>query len=288
MPKAIVRSSKLLRFALVLACVPTAFGFLPQRLPAQTSATMPQSSRNSAAHSTAIPAAIPLPSSTTMYRCADTDLCDSPQDQSFELARRHDLQSSDPDVVRAAQAYGKGVTVEFGDPGPDMQSSTSHAVRGDRTSPNGLRAIERVILRPGLPAVELEAAVGHEGSHVADAQDFVSAISRTGRIDQSRNLTTYRTEFRAYMVTHSILTSDKVRAGFGECRKDAPCHLGFGIARRQAIQTINELLANPANRCGAAPNYGVTPENPGPALYEVLTPPYLTPQETAAVSSDPD
>ncbi|MGH9729907.1 MAG: hypothetical protein ACRD4V_15130, partial [Candidatus Acidiferrales bacterium] len=246
-----MRSRKPLGLALALTCALAAYVFPSQRLLAQISATPPQPSRNSAhgvqnripaTHLTAVPAAMPLLSSTTMYRCADSGLCDSPQDQAFELARRHDLQSNDPDVVRAARAYGKGVTVEFGDPGTGMQSSTSHAVRGDRTSPNGLRAIERVILRPGLPAAELEAAVGHEGSHVADAQDFVSAISRTGRIDQSRNLTTYRTEFRAYMVTHSILASDRVRAGFGECRKDAPCHLGFGVARAQAIQTINELL----------------------------------------------
>ena len=285
MLKAIVHGSRPLRFAMTLACVLAAYAFLSQSLFAKFP-TMPQHLRKSA-HvaenriSAASPAAIPTVSFTIVYRCADSDLCDSPQDQVFELARQSDLQSSDPDVVRAARAYGKGVTVEFGDPGPGMQSATSHAVRGDPTAPNGLRAIERVILRPDIPAAELAAAIGHEGSHVADAQDFVNAITPAGEIDQSKNLSAYRTELRAYMVTGSILTSARVHAGFGECAKNSPCHLGFGIARPQAIQTINELLANPANHCGAPPNYGVTPGNPGPALYERLTLPYLTPSEIA-------
>ena len=209
------------------------------------------------------------------YRCDDSDACDSPQDEAFEIARENDLKSNDPDVVRAARAYEKGVTIEFRDLGPIIESETRHDIRGDASAPNGLRAIETVVLRFNMAPVPLEAAIGHEGSHVADAQDFVKAITPTGEIDQSKNVSIYETEFRAYMVTQLILDSHKVRLGYGECRKEAPCHLGFGVARAQAIQTINELLANPANYCGVGPNYGVTPDNPGPALYEILTPPYL-------------
>jgi hypothetical protein len=263
-----------IEFVFTVVCILTGIAF-PQYLLAQTSST-PRP------HSLDGPARVAVNPDTNFagtYRCDDSDSCDSPQDDAFELARQSDLESNDPDVVRAARAYGKGVTIEFRDLEPGIQSETRHDIRGDASAPNGLRAVETVILAFNMPPVQLEAAIGHEGSHVADAQDFVKAISPTGEIDQSKNLSTYQTEFRAYMVTQSILDSHKVRLGYGECQKDAPCDLGFGVARAQAIQTINKLLANPGNHCGAGPNYGVTPDSPGPALYEVLTAPYLVATE---------
>ncbi|MHB8487115.1 MAG: hypothetical protein ACYDCM_15495 [Candidatus Acidiferrales bacterium] len=273
---AFVRQKRPIQFVLSAVCILTGIAF-PQRLLAQRSSTPPQHTLDRPARASVnfLPDANFVPT----YRCDDSDACDSLQDAAFELARENDLKSSDPDVVRAARAYGKGVTIEFRALEPGIQSETRHDVRGDGTAPNGLRAVETVIFTFNMPAAQLEAAIGHEGSHVADAQDFVKAISPTGKIDQSKNLSTYQTEFRAYMVTQSILASHKVRLGYGECGKEAPCHLGFGVAREQAIQTINELLANPANYCGVGPNYGVTPDNPGPALYEILTPPYLVAPE---------
>jgi|SRR5579859_1563400 len=274
---AFVRHERPIQFVLSAVCILTGIAF-PQRLLAQRSSTPPPHSLDRPAR--AAVNSLPDANFVRTYRCADSDTCDSPEDEAFELARENDLKSNDPDVVRAARAYGKGVTVEFGALEPGIQSETCHDVRGDVTAPNGLRAVETVIFTFNIPAAQLEAAIGHEGSHVADAQDFVKAISPTGEIDQSKNLSTYQTEFRAYMVTQSILDSHKVRLGFGECGKEAPCYLGFGVARAQAIQTINELLANPANYRGVGPNCGVTPDNPGPALYEVLTPPYLAAPET--------
>lgn len=278
MSTAFVHSNRLARLVLTLTCFLSATVFPSPGLFAQQAKTPPPQASDRFAYARANP--LLDANSSVTYQCADSELCDSPEDGAFELARQNDLKSGDPAVVRAVRAYSRGVTVEFGDPGPGMQSATHHQVRGDASAANGLRAIETVIFRLDLPAVQLQAAVGHEGSHVADAQDFVNAITRTGEIDQSKNLSTYETEFRAYLVTHSILASDKVRIGYGECGKDTACHLGFGVGREQAIQTINRLLANPANRCGPAPHYGLTPDSPGPALYEGLTPPYLVPQET--------
>lgn len=261
-----------IKFVLTVACILSGIA-LPRCLLAQTSSTPRPHSLDKAARVAVN--SVPDTNFARTYRCDDSDTCDSPQDEAFEIARENDLKSNDSDVVRAARAYEKGVTIEFRELGPIIESATRHGIRGDAGAPNGLRAIETVILRSNMAPVQLETAIGHEGSHVADAQDFVKAIAPTGEIDQSKNVSIYETEFRAYMVTQSILDSHRVRLGYGECRKDAPCHLGFGVARAQAIQTINELLANPANYCGVGPNYGVTPDNPGPALYEILTPPYL-------------
>ena len=274
---AFVRQKRPIKFVLTVVCILTGIAF-PQRLLAQRSSTPPPQSVDKPAR--AAVNSRPDANFVPTYRCDDSDTCDSLQDDAFELARENDLKSNDPDVVRAARAYGKGVTIEFRDLGPVIQSETRHDVRGDVTAPNGLRAVETVILAFNMAPVQLEAAIGHEGSHVADAQEFVTAISPTGEIDQSKNVSIYETEFRAYMVTQSILDSHKVRLGYGECGKETPCRLGFGVARAQAIQTINKLLANPANYRGVGPNYGVTPDNPGPALYEILTPPYLVAPET--------
>ena len=268
---AFVRQKRPIKFVLSAVCILTGITF-PHCLLAQRSSTPTPHSFDRTAR--AAVNSLTDASLAPTYRCDDSDACDSPQDEAFELARENDLKSDDPDVVRAARAYEKGVTIEFRVLEPGIQSETRHDVRGDGTAPNGLRAVETVILPFNMTPVQLEAAVGHEGSHVADAQDFVKAITPTGEIDQSKNVSMYETEFRAYMVTQSILESHKVRLGYGECRKDVPCHLGFGVAHAQAIQTINELLANPAH-CAVGPNYRVTPDSPGPALYEILTPPYL-------------
>ena len=214
---------------------------------------------------------------TGMYTCADQADCKSKQDIAFEKSRQQDLKSKDSDVVRAAKAYGdptkdNGVGVKFGDPGKGRDAITSHGIGQDPNSPNGLRAEETVTVRSGLSGSALDAAVGHEGSHVADAQDFVNAITTAGGMDQSKNLSTYATELKAYMVTQSVLSSENEKRGVGDCGVD-PCILGAGVMPAQAKDTINRLLANPANQYGAAPNYGVTPASPGPVLYPSLTTP---------------
>jgi len=166
-----------------------------------------------------------------------------------------------------------GVALKFGDPGNGKGGVTNSDLRVDPNDPNKFQAVETVTIRPGLSGSALDAVAGHEGSHVADAQDFAATINMQGGFDASKNLSTYQTEFRAYMVTQSILSSENTKFGYGDCGVSGPCILGAGIMPAQAAQTINQLLANPANRYGAAPNYGVTPANPGPALYPELTTP---------------
>jgi len=206
---------------------------------------------------------------TGMYVCKDSAKCDSDADKAFEKSRQADLKSKDKDVVRGASAYGdptkdNGVTVKFGDPGKGNDAITSHDLG---VGPDGkLRANETVTVRDGLSGSGLDAAVGHEGSHVADAQDFVSTMTMGGNFDPSKNLSQYQTEFRVYMVTNSIMNSDGQQASYGQCG-GGPCILGQGVSGRSAGNTINQLLANPAN------GYGVTPQSPGKLLYPILTTP---------------
>jgi hypothetical protein len=166
-----------------------------------------------------------------------------------------------------AESYrDNGVTVAFGDPGKGNAGITSHDLG---VGPDGnLRAVETVTIRDGLTGSGLDAAVGHEGSHVADAQDFVSTMTMSGSFDPSKNATKYQTEFRAFMVTNSIMNSQGDRASFGQC-DGGNCNLGFGVGQRQAGNTINQLLANPGN------GYVVTPRSPGALLYPDLTTPQV-------------
>ncbi|MDQ2834430.1 MAG: RHS repeat-associated core domain-containing protein [Acidobacteriota bacterium] len=207
---------------------------------------------------------------TGLYVCKDGGKCDSDQDQAFEKARQADLKSKDANVVRGAAAYGdptkdNGVTVGFGDPGKGNDGITSHdlGVGAD----GKLRAVENVTIRDGLSGSGLDAVVGHEGSHVADAQDFASTLTMGGNFDVSKNLSKYQTEFKAYMVTNSIMNSQGDKGSYGQGCDGGRCILGSGVGQRQAGNTINQLLANPAN------GYGVTPRSPGALLYPSLTVP---------------
>jgi len=183
------------------------------------------------------------------------------------------LKSKDPNVVRAANGYGdptkdNGVGVQFGDPGNGENGNTASGVRVDPNDQTKLQAEETVTIRPGQSGADLAATVGHEGSHVADAQDFVGSLTLAGAGDQSKNLTKYATELKAYLVTQSILdslASPNEKRSFGDC--GGPCILGPGVLPAQALRTINQLLENPAN------GYGVTPDKPGPVMYPNLTTP---------------
>ena len=69
----------------------------------------------------------------------------------------------------------------------------------------------------------------------------------SGGFDFSKNLPQYPTEFKAYMVTNSILNGEGKQGSYGECG-DGNCVLG--VSDKQAEKTINQLLANPKNGYG--------------------------------------
>jgi RHS repeat-associated protein len=209
---------------------------------------------------------------TGLYTCADSNICDSPQDKAFENARQNDLRSNNPDVVRAAQAYGdpntdNGTALVFGDPGKGNGGKTTSDLRQDPNDPSKFQAVETVTIRPGQTGADLDAIVGHEGDHVADAQDFAASITPDGAADQSKNLTKYQTELKAYLISQSILKTENEKRTFGDCGV-SPCILGAGVTPVKAVETINRILAVPPPA-----SYGVTPAKQGPLLYPSLTTP---------------
>ncbi len=170
---------------------------------------------------------------TGLYTCKDQADCKSKQDIAFEKARQHDLQSKNADVVRAANAYGdptkdgpggNKVNVSFADLSKEEHGGTTTSTLAG--SSTGFIANSNVVIDSKLSGTQLEATVGHEGSHVADAQDVVKSIGQdaTGQFKVGQDITQYQSEQRAYGVSDSILRSGNASAKF-ECGV-SPCVLG--------------------------------------------------------------
>ncbi len=214
---------------------------------------------------------------TGLYTCRDdNNQCKSKQDVAFEKARQQDLKSKDSDVLRAANAYG--------DPTKDNHVSVGFSADLDKkgeggdtksslgADDKGVFAKSDVTISSKLSGSDLDAAVGHEGSHVADAQDFVSSISLTNTapyFQVGTDITRYQSEQRAYGVSDSILRSENTSEHFACGLSD--CILGTGLAMRgQLTDTVDRILANsPIYRSGGQP---LSPTNQGGSVVKLQVP----------------
>ena len=174
------------------------------------------------------------------------------QCKEFEEARKRILNSkhSTAAELRAAQAYGdpgkdNGVSVGFGDPGKGKSGKTTARLQEDPSSPGHFRASAEVVIRSGESGTGLEAVVGHEGVHVADAQGLAATASNLG-IDLSKDLTVFQTEINAYAVTAAVQAREHETASYGTCG-GRPCNFGPGMTPDQVRSTTILLLLNPKN-----------------------------------------
>jgi RHS repeat-associated protein len=210
---------------------------------------------------------------TGLYICKDdNNKCQSKKDVAFEKSRLHDLKSKDSDVVRAAKAYGdptkdNHVSVGFADLDKKGEGGITTSTLGADDKGN-LFAQSDVTINSNLSGGAFDAAVGHEGSHVADAQDVVSSISTTSTAPYftiGMDITRYQSEQRAYAVTDSILKSDNENHHFACGFED--CVLGTGlqllalrpdmIGRLMAgspLYTSNGQPLSPTNQGGSVVN----------------------------------
>lgn len=181
----------------------------------------------------------------------------------FEAARQMSLESSDPEIRQAAEAFGdpgvdNGVVVSFGDPGKGRLGTATSDVfaKSDHTQ---MVTKSQVVIKSGLKGTKLRSVVAHEGSHVADAQAFAASFDMSsGKYDLSLNLTSYETEVKAFMITHSIYktANEKFKPGCGK-----ECFLGTTQrTEADARRAIDRILADPN---GA---YKVNSQDPGGRL----------------------
>ena len=193
----------------------------------------------------------------------------------FEKARQQDLKSKDLNVLRAANAYGNptidnGVKVGFADLSKGGEGGATVSTLGADASGN-LRANSNVTIDSKLSGTDLDATVGHEGSHVADAQDVVKSIVVSGStFTIGQDITRYTSEQRAFGVTDSIYRSENTSGHF-YCGVD-DCTLGKGlnlpgkvpgvvdqILAHGSVYTSNGQPLSPTNQGGSIVNGLVVP-----------------------------
>jgi len=192
---------------------------------------------------------------TGMYVCKDdpkdgSSHCASDQDVAFEKSVDAMRNSKNKEIARAAAAYGKandanGVTVGFADLGKAGEGGVTRSTLG--ADANGkLFAQSDVTINSGSAGTALAADIGHEGSHVADAQDMVKGITITGGgtgFTVGVDISQYASEQRAYRVTDAIYRS--ANEPYNGCG-NANCALGAGSSPIGIGGRIDQiLLANP-------------------------------------------
>jgi hypothetical protein len=216
---------------------------------------------------------------TGLYTCKDdNNQCKTKQDIAFEKARQQDLRSKDPDVLRAAQAYGdptkdNHVSVGFADLDKKGEGGFVASTLGADDQGN-LYAKSDVTINSKLSGSALDAAVGHEGSHVADAQDVVRSITTTDggqTFNVGQDITRYQSEQRAYRVTDSIFRQENESHQFNCGLND--CTLGTGLKMPSQVPgVIDNILANsPLYRSNGR---GLSPDNQGGSVVNGLTVPH--------------
>jgi RHS repeat-associated protein len=210
---------------------------------------------------------------TGKYVCSDGKRCEQ-----FEKARQEALKSKDANTVRGAKAYGdlstkkgdkgdNGVYVGFADNlKDDRAGSVSRRDTGlelDSNSPNGLRATLNVTIQNDQAGNE--EVVAHEGSHVADYQDFVKALGSDGTVDaraDALNITHRQTETRAYLVSIGYAQRGNQTLNFGPCGMTKECKFPPGMMPALRDQQIQDLLnsqyKNLDTRLWPEPAYKVT------------------------------
>jgi hypothetical protein len=181
------------------------------------------------------------------------------QAANFEKARSQNLNSNRPAIAPTSKAYGapntnNGVFVSFANTG--RSDGTTRAPISANATNTGFEMSAMVTINTGMSGPRLNAAVAHEGQHVADAQAFFSTVkcdAGTNELsfDASKSLTAYQTEMNAYRVTAAVAIWKGVTIGLGS--------YSFmpGMRPKQIDAIANQLLADPQM------GYGLSSTNQG-------------------------
>ncbi len=182
---------------------------------------------------------------TGMYVCTDKDKC-----AAFEKARQEALKSKNADVVRGANAYGKlgdknGVYVSFADKLKGDRGGTvtrrDTGIEYDPNSANGVRATVNVTIKSDQ-ASNVE-TLAHEGSHVADRQEFVTSLRPDGTSSNpALHITLRQSEIRAYQLSIGLALAGNKTQNFGACGLMTECKFTPGMMPAMRDQLINSLL----------------------------------------------
>jgi RHS repeat-associated protein len=195
-----------------------------------------------------------------MYVCTDQKQC-----AEFEKARLAVLNSKSSTAadLRAAKAYGKlgdknGVYVSFADNLKNDRGGTvtrhDTGIEADSSGPNGVRASVNVTIQSNQASNE-ETLV-HEGSHVADRQEFVASLRPDGTSSNpALNLTLRESEIKAYQLSIQHAQRGNLTLNFGPCGLMDECKFPPAMMPAMRDQRINELLDDPRNHYDNLDNF---------------------------------
>jgi len=175
----------------------------------------------------------------------------------FETARQEALKDRNEGVRNAALAYGEpgdanGITVAFGNPGDGAAASFKGYIQGHEDGT--FSVVGTVTVDHNKRGTELIAGVAHEGEHILQSRAFAATFTPNGTWDNTKNLTRYDREFRAYILTHGVYTTANQPFSTG-CRG---CDLGRGVGTNaDRDRAIRRILADHSG------NYNVTAKKPG-------------------------
>jgi RHS repeat-associated protein len=225
---------------------------------------------------------------TGLYTCRDSIDCSSAADIKFENTLAGLRKSKDADVARGAAAYGRaksdnGVTVDFADLSKKGENGSTVSTIGS-DSQGHMRANSDVTINSKINGDSYAAAIGHEGSHAADAQDVVRSGLSGGLVDgqpihAGMDITHYQSEVRAWGVTQSILASGNFTQAF-DCGA-VNCTLGANVAIGNEQKPLASQLGEVIDRILASQNIynqggrPMGPNNQGPNTVNGVT---LTPK----------
>jgi RHS repeat-associated protein len=215
---------------------------------------------------------------TGLYVCKDgkDGACDSDQDKAFEKSLDALRGSKNGDVARAAASYGaagdtNGVTVGFADLGKTGEGGVTLSTLS--ADANGkLFAKSDVTINSSSTGTALSADIGHEGSHVADAQDMVRGITITGggsSFKVGTDISQYSSEQRAYRVTDTIYRS--ANEPYNGCG-NANCALGAGSSPIGMGQRIDQILLAHPNLYHSSDGKPLTQKNQGGNVLNLVVP----------------
>jgi RHS repeat-associated protein len=200
---------------------------------------------------------------TGKYICNGTNA----QCKSFEDARQASLQSkvATEAVKTASNSYGdpgkaNGITVGFGDPGKGKGASAALTLQGAKDAAGNftgaMQLMGTVTVRAGLSGNQLQAAVAHEGSHIADGQAFAASFTNGGlQWNNALNLTGRQTEMNAYGITAQIasMTNATFKMDGGTF---APNMMPSAVGA--VTESILKLTYDPGYLAGSAFNWDLT------------------------------
>lgn len=189
---------------------------------------------------------------TGMYVCGGTD----EECKKFDKTLRGILSNkeSTAEQIRAAESYGalgddNGIQVRFVDSlhnnwGGEV-NKMELGYEQDPQNPSSYRASLMVSI--ARSQIGSEETVSHEGSHVADRQDFVRSLSTDLKgWDDSLNITNRQSEMRAWQLSISLQVNGNARPNYGSCGVDE-CKFTKSILPATRDRLINQLLDDPRN-----------------------------------------